>query len=94
MLEGERGKEVRSRLASTDAECFRSAMAECEVCWFLAGRKRLPLVADAPGRNGRNLDMRIVVNAVDVGVEVKAPFRERPKGAFGMAMIRIRFPRR
>ncbi len=79
MLEGERGKEVRNRLGSTDAECFRSAMAECMVCWFLAGRKKLPLSADAPGRNRRNLDMRIVVNTVDVGVEVKAPFREQPK---------------
>jgi len=79
MFEGERGKEVRSRLASTDAECFRSAMAECMVCWFLAGRKRVPLSANAPGRNSRNLDMQIVANAVDVGIEVKAPFRERPK---------------
>jgi hypothetical protein len=82
MLEGERGKEVRNRLASTDAECFRSAMAECMVCWFLAGRKELPLSPDAPGRNGRNLDMRIVVNAIDVGVEVKAPFREQSKERF------------
>jgi len=78
MFEGDRGKELRSRLASRDPEDFRSAMAECEACWFLAGRMRLPVDPVAPGRRGKNLDMRVVFGNGDFGVEVKAPHRERP----------------
>ncbi len=82
MFESERGQELRSRLASTDPDDFRSAMSECEVCWFLAGRMRLPLDPSAPGRNGKKLDMVITLPTGDIGVEVKAPYREMPKDNF------------
>src|SRR6185437_6262407 len=40
MFEGVRGAELRSRLIGRDAANFRSAMAECLTCWFLAGKMR------------------------------------------------------
>jgi len=40
---------------------------------------KLPSDPVAPGRVEKNLDMRIVLDGRVVGVEVKAPFRERPK---------------
>lgn len=79
MFEGNRGNDLRGRLTSTDADDFRSAMAECLVCWFLAGKSKLPVDSEAPGRNGRALDMRLVTDQGEIGVEVKSPFRERPK---------------
>jgi len=57
-------------------------MAECMACWFLAGKQKLKLLVDAPGRNGRNLDMQIIIESIDVGVEVKAPYREPPTERF------------
>jgi len=82
MFEGEKGKDIRSRLTGTDDDNFRSAMAECLVCWFLAGRMKLNIDPFAPGRNGRNLEMVIKLAEGDIGVEVKAPFRETPEGAW------------
>ena len=78
MFEGARGNELRSRLSSVERDDFRSAMSECEVCWFLAGRMHMPVDALAPGRNGKNLDLRAYGTCGDIGVEVKAPWRERP----------------
>ncbi len=75
---GHKGKDLRGRLASSDPENFRSAMAECMACWFLAGRLRLPVSGDARGRGKKILDMRTVIGGQDVGVEVKAPYRECP----------------
>jgi len=82
MFEGERGNDIRKRLTSRKPDCFRSAMAECEVCWFLAGRMRLPVDPTSPGRSGKNLDMQVVLAGQEVGVEVKAPFRATPAQHF------------
>lgn len=79
LLEGARGNDLRRRLASRGEEEFLAAIAECMTCWFLAGKHRLPLLPEAPGRNGRNLDMQVIASGVAMGVEVKAPFRETPK---------------
>lgn len=78
LFDGERGKELRGRLASRNPDDFRSSMAECLTCWFLAGRLRLPVSGDAPARAGKILDMKAVVDGQNVAVEVKAPYRERP----------------
>jgi hypothetical protein len=43
---------------------------------------RLPVDPTSPGQNGKNLDMQVVIAGQMVGVEVKAPFRERPKEHF------------
>jgi hypothetical protein len=77
LFEGSRGQDLRRRLAGRGEEELLAAIAECMACWFLGGRLKLPLWADAPGRDGRNLDMRVDA-CTDTGVEVKAPFRERP----------------
>lgn len=79
MFEGSRGNDLRCRLTSTDADDFRSAMAECLVCWFFAGKMKLPVDPEAAGRNSRTLDMRLVTDQGKIGVEVKSPFRELPK---------------
>jgi hypothetical protein len=73
------GQDRRQRLASRDEEQFLGAIAECMTCWFLAGLHRLPLWPDPPGRNGRNLEMLVRAGGIEVGVEVKAPFRKPPQ---------------
>jgi hypothetical protein len=87
MFQGERGNDLRSRLRGADQDGFRSAMAECEVCWFLAGRMRLPVCATAPGRGKHNLDMELRLPGRVIGVEVKAPFRERPQPPPGKHVV-------
>lgn len=82
LFHGERGEDVLARLRSRADEDFRAAMAECLACWFFAGHMQLPLDPVAEGRSERNLDMRVLVDDQEVGVEVKAPFRERPEGAW------------
>ncbi len=79
MFEGDKGKDIRARLTRTGDDGFRSAMAECEACWFLAGRMGFKVDPDAPGRKGKNLEMRIFSDQGDTGIEVKAPFRARPE---------------
>ena len=78
LFEGQRGKELRGRFGSRSDDDFRSAMAECQACWFLAGRLGFPVSGKAPGRGNKMLDMKAVIDDQDVGVEVKAPYREPP----------------
>jgi len=78
LFEGQKGRDLRGRLASKDPESFRSAKAECLACWCLAGRLGFTVSAYAPGRNKKMLDMRAVIDNMDIGLEVKAPCRERP----------------
>ena len=80
MFEGERGTELRARLIGIDDDGFRSAIAECMTCWFLAGRMRFQVHGLAQGRGAKMLDMLAVLPDGEAGVEVKAPFRERPVG--------------
>jgi hypothetical protein len=80
MFEGVRGKELRGRLTSLNGDDFGSAMSECLACWFFAGKQHLAICANAPGRDKKNLDLLVRLGDDDVGVEVKAPFRERPVG--------------
>ncbi len=75
LFEGERGKELRGRFASRDANDFRSAISECLTCWFLAAHLGLPVNGEMPGQNSKILDMRTVINNDNVGVEVKSPYR-------------------
>lgn len=77
MFKGDKGKDLYARLRGKDEDCFRSAMSECLACWFWAARMRMPVNPNAPGRNGKNLEMGVMVNESEVGVEVKAPQRDR-----------------
>ncbi len=84
-FEGEKGKDLRGRLASREASDFRSAIAECMACWFLASELHLSVAPDAEGKERRVLDMSIVMDTQEsIGVEVKAPYREckRDKSAY------------
>lgn len=83
MFVGEKGKDLLGRLRGTDAEGFRSAMAECMACWFFSGRMGLAINPNAEGRGSKNLDMRITTGKGEIGVEVKAPFREAPSPPAG-----------
>ncbi len=78
MFSREKGSDLLGRLRGADDDGFRSAMAECMTCWFLAGRMKLRVDPCAPGRDGKNLEMRILTDAGEIGVEVKAPFRPMP----------------
>ncbi len=80
LFDGDKGKDLRGRLASRKSDNFRSALAECMACWFLAGRMQFPVTGHAPGRGAKMLDMLAVIESQNVGVEVKAPYRERPRG--------------
>jgi hypothetical protein len=82
-FDGDRGKDLRGRLASKGEHDFRSAMAECLTCWFLAARLRFTVTPDAPGRGAKNLDMMTIIGSQEVGVEVKAPYREMPPPGTG-----------
>ena len=72
----ERKAETSSHGRDSKNDQFRGAMAECMTCWFLAGRMRLTLDTWAPGRENRMLEMKIVSDTGDIGVEVKVPFEE------------------
>lgn len=87
MFEGTEGQDLRARLTSVDDANFRSGMSECETCWFLAGRMKLPVDPGAPGRDSKNLEMQILLADQIVGVEVKAPFRETPRTPPGRARL-------
>lgn len=82
MFEGERDRDLRARLTGTDDNNFRSAMAECEVCWFLANRMGLKVEQKASGISAKKLDMKILLEKGEIGVEVKAPFRQPPQGIY------------
>jgi hypothetical protein len=79
MFEGKRGVDLLARLRSQDANDFRSAIAECLVCWFFAGRLNLPVRAVATNDLGPSPDLQIVLPQGLASIEVKSPFRERPK---------------
>ena len=80
MFDSTRGADLRARLASERDEEFRSAMAECMACWLFAGRLGLSVESHAQGRNHKMLDLALSLPGAKVGVEVKSPFRERPRG--------------
>ena len=55
MFEGDRGKDLRARLRSRNADDFRAAVAECQACWFLAGKMKLSVAPSAVGGEARTL---------------------------------------
>lgn len=87
MFKGEKGKDLLGRLRGIDEDSFRSAMAECMVCWFLAGRMKQSVDPRSPGRNGKKLEMWLFIDGDRIGVEVKSPFRERPSPPPGKSTV-------
>ena len=81
LFEGNRGNDLRQRLASRDETDFWPRWQNAWLAGF-AGKQKLQLMVDAPGRNGRNLDMQVVIDTTDIGVEVGLPDREPPTERF------------
>jgi hypothetical protein len=65
--------DVAGRLKSAEPEQFRSAMAECETAWLLAGRLGVPLEPRPAGRKTRQLELKATFGGLTFSVEVKAP---------------------
>jgi len=76
LFEDPHGADLRARLTGSDDENFRSAMSECLVAWYLAGRLRLRIQPRPEGRAGHPLEFVIKLPDGDINVEVKAPFRQ------------------
>jgi len=87
MFEGDKGRDIRARLTGIGTDGFRSAMAECLSCWFLSGPMRFRVDGIAPGRNGKNLDMVVILPDGNIGIEVKAPFRDIPTPESGSGAV-------
>ena len=81
LLQVDNEESVR-RLQELESDNFRSAMSECMVCWFFDKKLRLPIIPKPPGRDGRILDMGATIKGQNVGIEVKAPHRPTPIGAW------------
>lgn len=79
-FEEPKGSDLRGRLESREHSDFRSAIAECMTCWFIASKLHFPVYPDAKGRGQKVLDMRIVADQQDIGVEVKAPYTAPEQG--------------
>lgn len=77
MFDGEHGKDLRSRLTGVGDDNFWSAMAECLVCWLLAGKLKLPVRPRPRGRDGKTLELLVDLADGGMRIEVKAPSRER-----------------
>jgi len=79
IFSGAEGNDLCAKLRGIDEEGFRAAMAECMACWFLAGKHRLRVTPNPPGRNNCVLDLYVQTPNETVFAEVKAPYRERPE---------------
>lgn len=77
-FEGREGAALRRRLAGLADPDFRSAMSECLVSWFFAGRLGLKTTPRPPGRGSRILEMLVEHHLGEFKVEVKAPFVTPP----------------
>lgn len=76
LLEGEEGKELVNRLRSRGDDDFRSAMAECLVCWYFHKKLGLSVKPKPLGKGKKRLEMLVVHPDGELHVEVKAPLRE------------------
>jgi hypothetical protein len=74
LFDGQQGRDLLSRLRSSDERNFRGALAECMACWLFAGRLGLPTGARPRGREGRVLELFVEISSSVLCVEVKAPF--------------------
>ncbi len=74
--------DVRARLTDTDDDNFRSALAECLTCHFLARVLGLDIFGRHEGRPGTALDFGVRHAGGDVSVEVKSPYAEKPAGSY------------
>ena len=74
--------DLLSRLVGVDDDGFRGGMAECMVCWFLAGKMGFQVTPRPAGKGRRVLEMSASADQSKFDVEVKAPFRPEPEGVW------------
>jgi hypothetical protein len=76
LFHGPSGKDLLSRLRSTNEANFRSGMAECMVAWFLTGKLGFELEPRPLGKETRTLEFLIKrPDGNNISTEVKAPCR-------------------
>jgi len=80
LLDGAHGCDVRARLTGRDDDNFRSALAECLVCWFIAAKLKLPVAPWPAGRPGKVPDLLVNPGEDEITIEVKAPYVPPPNG--------------
>ena len=73
---------MRERLTGIDDDNFRSALSECMAAWYLAGHLKLRIEPRPEGRSDHPLEFALKLPEGDIKVEVKAPFRPIPTGAW------------
>lgn len=78
LLDGAHGADLMARLTGVNDDNFRSAMSECLVAWYLAGRLKLRVAPRPEGRPGHPLELAVKLPDGDINVEVKAPYRPIP----------------
>jgi len=59
-----------------DDDNFRSAIAECAACWYLAGVRRFAVKPEGKGSGSHKPDLALSLPDGDIAVEVKSPFNE------------------
>jgi hypothetical protein len=73
LLDQPHGAELRSRLTGIDDDGFRSALAECMVCWALTNELGLQMRPRPAGRDQRVLEFAATTFEGEVNFEVKSP---------------------
>jgi len=84
MFLGNKGKELLNALRSNDYAQFHAAMAECMVCWLLAGKEKLSLQPYVQTQNGKDVEFvaTLASTSTELFIEVKAPYKPSPVGLF------------
>lgn len=82
MFDGAQGANLVKALRSARFEQFHSAMAECMVCWLLAGSQRYKLEPYVKTVGEKDVEFRARKGRGEFYVEVKAPYRPSPSGLF------------
>lgn len=78
LMKGSDGNDRLARLRDTDDENFRSALAECQACWYFSGKLRLSVEPPPPAKGGRRPDLVVHLPSGPAFVEVKAPYKDPP----------------
>jgi hypothetical protein len=70
---GKDGNDLLSRLRGRDDNGFRSALAECMVCWAFSDDLGLRISPRPQGRDGSVLEFLVQAPSQEMNVEVKSP---------------------
>lgn len=82
MFSGEQGSNLLKALRSSKIREFKSAIAECMVCWILAGRYRYRLKPYVETSGKKDVEFLATTPDLSAFTEVKAPYKAVPNGLF------------